>query len=137
MRKDNQGIARDILARRKRLLREQQGMQIQLLEVLEEIEQEGVQKADLTWVINRRKRRVRLQIRTFDALSASFESSALPIAGAAALAASLAGTVAGVPPNSLLYGIGALTSAALWVVCKVMALRFKVRADSLRSGVGD
>ena len=137
MRKDNQGIAREVLARRKRLLRELQGVQIQLLEVLEEIEQDAAYKADITWVINRRKRRVRLQIRTFEALAASFESSALPIAGAAALASSLAGNVAGVPPTSLLYGIGALLSATSWVVLKVMSLRFKVRADSLKSGVGD
>ena len=129
--------ATEIINRRKALQAETATLQIQQIAVLVEVEMDPERKADLAWVLDRRKRKVRLHIKELGIAADAMESSCIPVAGGTLVGFKLFIDAIGAQANSPLYIIGSVMAAVVWAVLKLNAVRMKSKAQTLTTGIGD
>ncbi len=135
--REKKKLANGTLSRRKALLETTIGLQLQQFEVLIAQEQDQSKKDDLAWVLERRKRKVRLHIRTLMVAADAFESSCLPVAGGTLVGWKLFIEAVGAAADSPLYLAGGVMSALVWLVMKLRVVALKSKAEALKTGIGD
>jgi hypothetical protein len=126
-----------ILARRKQLGSRMAATQLQQLEVLVSLEQNQEKKEDLEWILERRKRRVRLYVKQLQIAADTLDSSSLPVAAGTVVGFKLFIDAIGAAATSPIYIIGSVFAAVVWAVLKLKAAGLKSKAEGLRSGIGE
>jgi len=135
--KNLKSTATTIINRRKALQAETAMLQIQQLEALVEVENDSERKADLAWALDRRKRKVRLHIKSLGTAAEAMESSCVPVAGGTLVGFKLFIDAIGAQADSPLYIIGSVMAAIVWAVLKLNSVRMKSKAQTLSTGIGD
>ena len=112
-------------------------LQLQQLEVLLSLEQNPEKREDMVWILERRKRRVRLYIRQLLISADTLDSSSLPVAAGTAVGFKLFIDAIGAAATSPIYIIGSIFAAVVWAVLKLKGASLKSKAEGLRSGIGE
>jgi hypothetical protein len=126
-----------ILVRRKQLAIRLSGLQLQQLEILVNLEQNQEKKEDLAWILERRRRRVRMYVRQLEISAETLDSSSLPVAAGTVVGFKLFIDAIGAASTSPLYIIGSIFAAVVWAGLKLKAASLKSKAEGLRSGIGE
>lgn len=126
-----------ILARRKHLALRLSTLQLQQLEILVSLEQNQDKKEDLEWILERRKRRVRLYVKQLLISAETLDLSSLPVAAGTVVGFKLFIDAIGAAATSPIYIIGSVFAAVVWAGLKLRAASLKSKAEGLRSGIGE